>query len=195
MLPTLLAAAGDPNVNEKLLKGYKVGDKTYKVHIDGVNMIPYLTGQVKDSPRDSFFYVSDDGGIMAVRTGDWKMVFQEQTALGSEVWAKPFENLRVPHIFNLRRDPYERAQFNSNQYWDWAMYHIFMLYKAQDVVAAQIDNYVKYPPRQKAASFNLDAVLAQLEPAIKAYAAKEAVIEKGAAVKKGAAAHDAVLTK
>jgi arylsulfatase A-like enzyme len=174
MLPTLLAAAGDPNVNDKLLKGYKVGDKTFKVHIDGINMIPYLTGQVKESPRDSFFYVSDDGGIMALRTGDWKLVFERQTGLASEVWAKPFERLRLPHVFNLRRDPYERAEFNSNQYWDWLFYHAFMLYKAQDVVAAQLENFVKYPPRQKAASFNLDAVMAQLAPAMKAEKEKEA---------------------
>ncbi|HEY6301958.1 MAG TPA: sulfatase-like hydrolase/transferase [Terriglobales bacterium] len=139
MLPTLVATAGDPNVNEKLLTGYKVGDKTFRVHIDGVNMIPYLTGQVKESPRDSFFYVSDDGGIMAVRTGDWKMVFERQTGLASEVWAKPFEKLRVPHMFNLRRDPYERAEFNSSQYWDWVFYHAFMIYRAQEVVAAQLD--------------------------------------------------------
>jgi arylsulfatase A-like enzyme len=174
MLPTLLAAAGDPDVSQKLLTGYKVGDKTFRVHIDGINQLPYLTGQVKESPRESFFYVSDDGSIMAIRTGDYKLVFEQQTALSTNVWAEPFTKLRLPHIFNLRRDPFERADFNSNVYWDWYMNHVPYLYEAQALVAAQIDNYVKYPPRQKAASFNLDSVMAQLGPAIAAYKAKEA---------------------
>jgi arylsulfatase A-like enzyme len=174
MLPTLLAAAGDPNVKEKLLNGYKVGDKTFHVHIDGFNMLPYLTGQVKESPRNYFFYVSDDGGIMALRVGDYKLVFEVQRALSSNVWAEPFVKLRVPHIFHLRRDPFERAEFNSNVYWKWLIDHVPYLYAAQAIVQAQLDNYVKYPPRQKAASFNLDAVLAQLGPAIAAEKAKEA---------------------
>ena len=177
MLPTLLAAAGDPEVSTKLLTGYKAGDKTFQVHIDGVNLLPYLTGEVKESPRESFFYVSDDGDIMAVRTGDYKLVFAEQRATSTAVWAEPMVKLRLPLIFNLRRDPFERASFNSNVYYDWLINHVPQLYECQAIVAAQIDNYVKYPPRQKAASFNLDAVLAQLEPAIKAYAAKEAARE------------------
>lgn len=181
MLPTLLAAAGDPDIKEKLLKGYKVGNKTFRVHIDGVNMLPYLTGQVKQSPRDNFFYVSDDGGIMALRHGDWKLVFQEQRAVSTAVWAEPMVPLRIPLMFNLRRDPFERASFNSNVYWDWLMSHAFLLYGAQAVVAAQLDNFVKYPPRQKAASFNLDSVMAQLGPAIQAEKAKEAASEKKAA--------------
>jgi len=174
MLPTLLAAAGDPNVNQKLLDGYKIGDKTFRVHIDGINMIPYLTGQEKKSPRESFFYVSDDGDIMALRHGDWKLVFAEQRAVSTRVWAEPMVKLRLPLMFNLRRDPFERADFNSNSYWNWLMSHAFLLYGAQAVVAAQLENYVKYPPRQKAASFNLDSVLAQLGPAIKAEKEKEA---------------------
>jgi arylsulfatase len=172
MLTTFLAAAGDPDINQKLLKGYKVADKTFRVHIDGVNMLPYLTGEVKESPRNNFFYVSDDGGIMAVRIGDYKLVFQEQRATQLQVWAEPFVKLRLPHIFHLRRDPFERASFNSNTYFDWMFDHIPQLYECQDLVAAQIENYVKYPPRQKAASFNLDSVMAQLGPAIKAYAEK-----------------------
>jgi len=172
MLPTLLAAAGDPDISQKLLNGYKVGDKTLKVHIDGVNQLPYLTGQVKESPRNAFFYVSDDGGIMAVRAGDYKLVFQEQHADKLRVWQEPFVQLRLPDIFNLRRDPFERAIYNSNTYLDWMFDHVPQLYLVQDLVAAQIENYVKYPPRQKAASFNLDAVMAQLGPAIQAYAEK-----------------------
>src|SRR5438876_4138228 len=136
MLPTLLAAAGDPNINEELLKGHKVGDKTFKVHIDGINMIPYLTGQVNKSPRESFFYVSDDGGIMALRHGDWKLVFEEQRANSTRVWAEPLVKLRLPLMFNLRRDPFERADFNSNTYWNCLLSHAFLLYAAQAVVAA-----------------------------------------------------------
>jgi len=178
MLPTLLAAAGDPNINQKLLTGYKAGDRTFKVHIDGINLLPWLTGQVKESPRESFFYVSDDGGIMALRHGDWKLVFEEQRAVSTRVWAEPMVKLRVPLMFNLRRDPFERADFNSNSYWNWLLSHAFLLYGAQALVAAQIDNFVKYPPRQKAASFNLDSVMEQLGPAIKAEKAKEAAAKE-----------------
>ena len=163
MLPTLLAAAGDPDVSKKLLNGYKIGDKTYKVHIDGINMVPYLTGQVKESPRQAFFYISDDGDIMAVRAGDWKLVFAEQNSTTMRAWQQPFVKLRMPDIFNLRRDPFERAIFNSNTYLDWMVDHVPQLYLVQALVAAQIENFVKYPPRQKAASFNLDEVMRQLE--------------------------------
>ena len=178
MLPTLLALAGDPDVSQKLLNGYKIGDKTFKVHIDGVNVLPYLTGQVKESPREAFFYVSDDGGVMAVRAGDYKLVFEEQRATSTAVWQEPMVKLRLPYIFNLRRDPFERANVNSNVYWDWMINHVPQLYQCQALVAAQIDNYVKYPPRQKAASFNLDSVMAQLGPAIAAYKKKEAAAER-----------------
>jgi arylsulfatase len=174
MLPTLLAAAGDPNVNQKLLDGYKVGDKTFRVCIDGINLLAYLTGEVKESPRTNFFYISDDGGVMALRHGDWKLVFEEQRASSTRVWAEPLVKLRLPLMFSLRRDPFERADFNSNVYWDWLMSHAFLLYGAQAIVAAQIENFVKYPPRQKAASFNLDSVMEQLAPAIKAEKEKEA---------------------
>ncbi|MGC2398851.1 MAG: sulfatase-like hydrolase/transferase, partial [Acidobacteriaceae bacterium] len=162
MLPTFVAAAGDPDVSTKLLTGYKAGDKTFKVHIDGTNMLPYLTGQVKESPREFFFYVSDDGGVMAVRVGDYKLVFEVQRALSTAVWAEPMVKLRLPHIFNLRRDPFERADYNSNVYYDWMIDHVPQLYQCQAIVAGQIENYVKYPPRQKAASFNLDTVMASL---------------------------------
>ena len=184
MLPTLLAAAGDPEVNQKLLDGYTVGDKTFKVCIDGVNQLDYLTGQVKESPRNHFLYASDDGGVMAVRVGDYKSVFEEQLATTMALWAEPFKKLRLPHIFNLRRDPFERADFNSSVYWDWIVDHAPMLYQVQAVVAAQVENFVKYPPRQKAASFNLDTVMASLGPAQAAYKAKEAAAEKAAAAAK-----------
>ena len=180
MLPTLLAAAGEPDINQKLLNGYKAGNKTFKVHIDGINVLPYITGQVKESPRNFFFYVSDDGDIMAVRTGDWKLVFEEQRATSTQVWAEPMVKMRLPHIFSLRRDPFERADVNSNVYFDWMIDHVPQLYQCQAIVAAQIENFVKYPPRQKAASFNLDAVMASLAPAqaaAKAAAAKASAKE------------------
>jgi len=185
MLPTLLAAAGEPTIKEKLLNGHKAGNKTFKVHIDGYNMVPYLTGAVKESPRTSFFYFSDDGDIMAVRTGDWKLIFAEQRATTMAAWAEPLVKLRVPHIFSLRRDPFERASFNSNTYWDWIVDHAPQLYLVQGLVQDQIAEFVKFPPRQKPASFNLDAVLAQLGPAIKAE--KEA--EDAKAAKAGKAEH------
>ena len=160
-LPTLLAAAGDPDVSKKLLDGHKVGDKTFKVHIDGLNMVPYLTGEVKESPRQSFFYISDDGDVIAIRMGDWKMVLAEQRATRMMCWSEPFVKLRMPKMFNLRRDPFERADENSNTYWDWIFDHAFLIYGMQAIVAQHIDNFVKYPPRQKAAAFNLDEVMEQ----------------------------------
>ena len=193
MLPTFLAAAGDPDVSQKLLKGYTVGDKTFKVHIDGLNMIPYLTGQVKESPRTNFFYVSDDGDIMALRIHDYKLTFAEQRAKGTmDNWAEPFVKLRIPRVYHLRRDPFERADFNSNTYWDWMVDHVFMLYASQAVVASQIQNFVDYPPRQKAASFNLDAVMRQLDAAA---AAKQAAAAAAAAKQKTEADHGVLVGK
>jgi len=164
-LPTLLAAAGDPDISAKLLNGHKAGDKTFKVHIDGLNMLPYLTGEVKESPRQSFFYISDDGDVLGIRMGDWKMVLAEQRATRMMCWSEPFVKLRLPKMFNLRRDPFERADENSNTYWDWIFDHAFLLYGMQALVAQQIENFVKYPPRQKAAAFNLDEVMERLESA------------------------------
>jgi len=166
MLPTLLAVAGgDPEIKEKLLNGYKVGDKTFKVHLDGHNLIPYLTGEVKESPRNSVMYFSDDGEVMAVRVGDYKFNLALQHASQMEQWAQPFVKLRLPHIMNLRRDPFERADFNSNTYWDWIVDHAPQLYLMQAAVAEEIAGFVAFPPRQKPASFNLDAVMAQAQAA------------------------------
>ena len=164
-LATLLAAAGEPDIKEKLLKGHQAGAKTFKVHIDGFNILPYLTGDVKESPRRYFFYISDDGDILAIRYGDWKAVLMEQRAKTLLCWFEPFVPLRGPKIFNLRRDPFERADENSNTYWDWVISHAYLIYGMQAVVAQQIEAFVKFPPRQKAAAFNLDAVLRQLEEA------------------------------
>jgi arylsulfatase A-like enzyme len=162
MLPTLLAAAGDPDINQKLLNGYQAGGKTFKVHIDGLNLLPYLAGAEKESPRKFFFYISDDGEVMALRYNDWKFVLAVQRAETLRVWMEPLVKLRLPLIFNLRRDPFERAEFNSNTYLDWLASHAFLLYGMQAVVAEQIENYVKFPPRQKPASFNLDEVMRQV---------------------------------
>ena len=176
MLPTLLAIAGNPNVAEQLLKGTTVGSKTFNVHLDGYNLVPYLTGEAKESPRQSLMYFSDDGDVMAVRVGDYKFNLALQHAHTMELWAQPFEKLRVPHIMNLRRDPFERADFNSNTYWDWLVNHIPQMYLMQAVVAEQIASFEKFPPRQKPASFNLDAVLAQVSqgPHVAKEAAKAA---------------------
>jgi arylsulfatase len=164
-LPTLLAAAGDPDISAKLLDGHKEGDKAFNVHIDGLNMLPYLTGEVDESPRQSFFYISDDGDVLAIRMGDWKMVLAEQRATRMMCWSEPFVKLRLPKMFNLRRDPFERADENSNTYWDWIFDHAFLLYGMQALVAQQIADFVKYPPRQKAAAFNLDEVMRKLADA------------------------------
>jgi arylsulfatase len=164
-LPTLLAAAGEPEVGEKLLSGHQAGGKTFKVHIDGLNMLPYLTGQVDESPRRSFFYVNDDGQLVAVRHNDWKLVFMEQRAKQLACWSEPFVSLRIPKMFHLRRDPFERADENSNTYYDWMIDHAYLLYGAQALVAQQIQSFREFPPRQKPASFNLDRVLEQLQDA------------------------------
>ena len=164
-LSTFLAAAGEPDIGQKLLAGHKVGDLTYNVHLDGFNMLPYFSGEVKESPRDTFFYISDDGDILAIRMGDWKVVLMEQRAKTLQCWFEPFVRLRAPKIFHLRRDPFERADENSNTYWDWVLSHVYIVYMMQDVVARQIANFAKYPPRQKPAAFNLDAVLRQLQDA------------------------------
>ena len=163
-LPTLLAIAGDPQVTDKLLKGYKVGEMTYKVHLDGYNLVPFLTGQSEKSPRDSFLYVNDDQQVTALRYDNWKIVFMEQRATGTlRIWAEPFVSLRVPKLFNLRTDPYERADITSNTYYDWEIDRVFMFVPAQAYVSQFLMTFKEYPQRQKAASFNLDEVLRSMK--------------------------------
>jgi arylsulfatase len=163
-LPTLLAMAGDAQVKEKLHKGYQVGDMTYKVHLDGDNLVPYLTGQVAKSPRESFVYINDDQQMTALRYDNWKIVFMEQQAAGTmRIWANPFTTLRVPKIFNLRTDPYERADITSNTYYDWLMDHVFLLVPAQAYVGDFLTSFREFPQRQKADSFNLDSVLRKMQ--------------------------------
>jgi arylsulfatase A-like enzyme len=162
MLPTLLAAAGEPDINQKLLEGYQVRGKTFKVHIDGFDLLPYLTGAVNESPREFFLYMGDDGEVVALRYNDWKFVFGVQRAERPMESMEPLVKLRKPLIFNLRRDPFERAESNSNTYLDWLADHAFLLYGAQMLLAAQLANFVEFPPRQKPASFNLDEVMQEV---------------------------------
>jgi arylsulfatase len=163
MFPTLLAAAGNPDVTQQLLDGCTVGDKKFNVHLDGYNQIPYFSGEAKESPRKAIIYFSDDGDVIAVRIGDWKFHLAVQRANTMELWAEPFVKLRLPHIMSLRRDPFERADFNSNTYFDWMFDHIPQMYLMQAVIAGQIADFEKFPPRQKPASFNLDSVLEQVK--------------------------------
>ncbi len=166
-LPTFAAIAGDDSVKDKLLNGFKAGNSTFKVHLDGYNFLPYLTGQTNKGPRKEIFYFSDDGDLTALRYDDWKLIFMEQRIEGTfQVWAEPFIPLRVPLMFNLRRDPYERAQITSNTYYDWLLDHAFLLVPAQDIVGGFLATFVDYPPRQKAASFSLDKVMEKLQQGI-----------------------------
>jgi arylsulfatase len=165
-LATLLAAAGEPAIVSKLIQGHRVNGKKLKVHIDGHDMLPYFRGEVDQSPRESFFYINDDGQLVALRFGDWKLVFMEQRAKRMQCWAEPFVELRVPKIFNLRRDPFERADEDSNTYWDWLLDHAFLLVPAQAYVAQHIQSLKEFPPRQAPASFNLDRVLEKLKDGV-----------------------------
>jgi arylsulfatase A-like enzyme len=162
-LPTFAAAAGEPHIKEKLLGGHTAGHKTFKVHLDGYNTLPYLTGKEAKSARKEFFYFSDDGDFLAARFDNWKMTFMEQRCRGTlQVWAEPFTRLRVPKIGNLRTDPYERADYDSNTYWDWVLDHAFLCVPTQEIVARFLATFREFPPRQKAASFTIDQALEQL---------------------------------
>jgi arylsulfatase len=162
-LPTLLAAAGEPKIIEKLKAGHKAGEKTFKVHIDGHNFLPYLTSAEDRGPRKEFFYFSDDGDLTGLRYDNWKLIFKEQRMAGTcQIWAEPFVTLRIPKVFNLRTDPFERADITSNTYWDWMIDHAFMLIPAQKIVGDFLVTFKEFPPRQKAASFTIDQVMEKL---------------------------------
>ncbi|MEG6508644.1 arylsulfatase [Methyloligella sp. 2.7D] len=166
-MPTLLAAAGEPDIKQKLLDGYQAGPEEYKVHLDGYNFLPYLTGETEDAPRNEIFYFSDDGDLMALRYNDWKVVFLEQRANGTfRIWAEPFTELRVPKLFNLRRDPYERADVTSNTYYDWALSRAFVLVPAQAYVGNFLKTFEDYPPRQRPASFTVGGQMEALEKSL-----------------------------
>jgi arylsulfatase len=162
-LPTILAAAGEPDIAEKLKKGHKAGNKTFKVHLDGYNLLPHLTGKDPKSPRKSFIYFTDDGDVAALRYDNFKIAFLEQRAQGTmQVWAEPMVALRVPKIFNLRTDPYEFADITSNTYWDWIFDHVYLLVPAQVMIGEFLQTLREFPPRQKAASFSIDDVVEKL---------------------------------
>ncbi|UCH23578.1 MAG: arylsulfatase [Deltaproteobacteria bacterium] len=164
-LPTLLAAAGEPDIKEKLKKGHRIGKKKFKVHLDGYNFLPYLTGQKSKSPRKEFFYFSDDGDLTALRYDNWKVVFAQQREPGTMlVWGEPYVKTRLPWLYNLRTDPYERASITSNTYWDWYLDRAFLLMPAQAYVGNFLQSFKEFPPRQKAASFTIDQVMEQLIP-------------------------------
>jgi len=162
MLPTLLAAAGAPDVKEELLKGMKVGDKTFKVHLDGYDITGALAGK-GPSPRNEFFYFNDDGSLVGLRYNQWKVVFSEQRAHGLDVWEEPFVPLRLPKLFNLRSDPFETADHEGMDYERWRVEHLFVMVPAQEFVAKFLSTFKEFPPRQKPGSFSIDQVLTSLE--------------------------------
>jgi arylsulfatase len=166
-MPTLLAAVGDPNIDKELLKGYRVGGKSFKVHLDGYNQLPYLTGQVAQSPRRNFYYFNDDGDLVALRYENWKMVFEEQRAPGLlRIWAEPFVALRVPKLFDLHADPYERADVTSNTYYDWFMAKAYLMYGATAEAIQFLQTFKEYPPSQRAATFSIDQAQEKLRTSL-----------------------------
>src|SRR5262245_39808476 len=158
--PTLVAAAGDPEIKQKLLKGHTAGGKKFKNHLDGYNLLPFLEGKEASSPRKEFFYFNDDGELVALRYTNMKFVFCEQRSPGTAaVWAEPFTCLRIPKMFNLRMDPYERADFDSNIYYEWMLRHAFYVVPTQEVVAQFLSTFKEFPPRQKPSSFSVDQII------------------------------------
>jgi arylsulfatase len=168
-LPTLLAAAGDAEIVEKLKGGHGIGDATYKVHIDGYDFLPYLTQEADKGPRPGLVYFSDDGDVLAIRFDNWKVVFMEQRVQGTlGIWFEPFVALRVPKLFNLRTDPFERADVTSNTYWDWFVDNDYLALAASALVTQFLATFQEFPPRQRAASFTIDQVVEKLETALTA---------------------------
>jgi arylsulfatase A-like enzyme len=166
-LPTFLAAAGEPDIVEKLKQGHSAGDKTFRVHIDGYDLLPYLTGQVDRSPRPGMVYFSDDGDVLALRYDNWKVVFMEQRMQGTlQIWAEPFVALRIPKLFNLRTDPFERADYTSNTYYDWFIDNDYIALAGTAILTQFLQTFIEFPPRQKAASFTIDQAVARLEAAL-----------------------------
>jgi arylsulfatase A-like enzyme len=167
-LPTFLSIAGEPDIVEKLKKGnYKAIGRTFKNHIDGYDLVPYLTGEVKESPRSLFVYFSDDGDVLGIRYDNWKIVFMEQRCQGTlQVWAEPFVKLRLPKLFNLRTDPFERADITSNTYYDWFIHRDYIIFAAQKIAGKFAETFKDFPPSQKAASFTIDDALVKMADAV-----------------------------
>jgi len=163
-VPTLVAAAGDADVKKKLLNGHKANGKTYKVHLDGYNFLPYLTGKEKKGPRKEFFYFSDEGDLMGLRYNNWKVLFLVQDQQGTmEIWQRKFRGTRMPYIYNLRTDPYEFSTVTSNTYWDWYIDHAFLMYPMGNVVGEFLATFNDYPPRMKAGSWDMGKALDALQ--------------------------------
>jgi arylsulfatase A-like enzyme len=163
-IQTVLAAVGEPDVKEKLLNGHDAAGKTFKVHLDGYNQLPYLTGQVDKSPRRGFFYFDDDGDLVALRVENWKVVFMEQRVPGTmRIWAEPFTTLRLPKLFDLRADPYERADITSNTYYDWLVSQPYLIFAAQVETVKFLDTFKNFPPRQRAATFSIDQAVEKMK--------------------------------
>jgi arylsulfatase A-like enzyme len=162
LIPTFAAAAGEPDLVEKVKKGYKVGDKTFKVHLDGFNLIPFFKGEVKESPRKEFLYWSDDGDLFAIRVLNWKIVFIENNHTGLAIWDQGLNHLRAPNFYNLLADPFERGD-TSFLYPDWKAHRAFIVVPAQALVAKWLESFKEFPIRQKPASFNLDEVMRKLQ--------------------------------
>jgi arylsulfatase len=163
-LPTFAAIAGAPDIKERLLKGgVSLNGRSYRNHIDGYNQVDYITGKAKTSPRNEFWYVNDDGEVVAARYQDWKVVFLENRGQAFGVWREPFVELRVPLLFNLRRDPFERAQHNSNTYNDWFLDRPFVIVPIQGLAAQFLLTMKEFPPSQSPGSFNLSKIEEQLK--------------------------------
>ena len=159
--------AGDTEIVEKLKNGYKAIGRTYKNHIDGFNLLPFLTGEVVESPRNVYFYFSDDGDLIGIRFDNWKLVFMEQRSKGTlQVWAEPFIRLRLPKIFNLRTDPYEFADTTSNSYWDWVIHNAYFIYLAQYAPGKFAETFREFPAIQKPNTFTIDDALAKMSEAV-----------------------------
>jgi len=157
-MPTLLAAAGDPDLKQKLLQGTRIGNKNAKLHLDGYNFLPYLTGQADRGPRQSYIYHNDEGMPVCVRVGDWKIVYAENRAQTMALWAEPFVTLRLPKIFHLRRDPFERADQNSNTYWDWMINKAAQVYLGAAATAVYLQTFSEYPPSQRPDSWSIESL-------------------------------------
>jgi arylsulfatase len=155
-MPTLVAAAGDAELKDKLLKGTRIGRKQSKLHLDGYNFLPYLTGQAENGPRREFHYLNDEGMPVGVRVGDWKIVFAENRGKTMALWAEPFVTLRMFKIYNLRRDPFERAEHNSNSYWDWMIDKAPQGYLGLATTAQFLQSFQAYPPSQRPDSWSID---------------------------------------
>jgi arylsulfatase A-like enzyme len=164
MIPTFAAAAGEPDLVEKVKRGYAIDGKTFKVHLDGENLLPFLKGDAEESPREGFLYWSDDGDLLAIRVRHWKLVFSETRGRGLDVWREPFNNMRVPKLFNLRSDPFEQGEDSTLFYDKWSADRMFLFIPAQEIIGKWLETLKEFPIRQRPSSFSVDEVVQQLMP-------------------------------